>query len=123
MIHGFEFWFNWGIPISFISVIPGFIILAFEKILLLFSSCKYHFEIADVSLSADKEFIMISFLKPNNYSYRNSQYIWINIPEISRFQWHPFTIASLPNSPYLLLMIKRAGDWTGKMLDTMYKAK
>jgi respiratory burst oxidase len=47
----------------------------------------------------------------------------MNVPCVNRFQWHPFSIASAPKNNYLILMIKRNGDWTGKLIDKLYDAK
>ena len=63
------------------------------------------------------------FIKPKNYRLIHGQFIYINIPEINLFQWHPFTVASSPDSPYLILMIKRGGDWTTKLALKMYEHK
>ena len=46
-----------------------------------------------------------------------------NVPEVNLFQWHPFTVASAPSSPYLILMIKKAGDWTSKLIHLLYEQK
>lgn len=53
----------------------------------------------------------------------HGQFIYINVPSVQLFQWHPFTIASSPDNPYLILMIKRAGDWTNKLVELMYECK
>jgi predicted ferric reductase len=66
---------------------------------------------------------MIYLIKPKNYKLIHGQFIWMNIPSIHSLQWHPFTVASSPSNPYLILMIKRAGDWTGKLIDTFYECK
>jgi predicted ferric reductase len=66
---------------------------------------------------------MIYIIKPPEFKLRHGQYISINIPDISLLQWHPFTIASTPTNPYMILMIKRAGDWTGKLIDKFYEYK
>jgi NADPH oxidase 2 len=31
---------------------------------------------------------------------------------ISHFEWHPFTITSSPNEPYLTVHMRLCGDWT-----------
>jgi NADPH oxidase len=36
----------------------------------------------------------------------------MNVPEISKFQYHPFTISSSPEDPYISVHIRQAGDWT-----------
>lgn len=37
---------------------------------------------------------------------------------------HPFSLASSPQiKDYMIFMIKRNGDWTGKLIDKLYEAK
>jgi NADPH oxidase len=34
------------------------------------------------------------------------------VPEISKYQWHPFTITSCPQDPYVSVHIRQVGDFT-----------
>jgi len=47
----------------------------------------------------------------------------MNFPKASIYQWHPFSIASSPDNENLIFMIKKGGDWTTKLIDTLYEAK
>jgi len=49
--------------------------------------------------------------KPS-FKYTAGQWLFIQIPEVSRFQWHPFTITSAPEDPYVSVHIRQVGDWT-----------
>ena len=123
MIHGLGFWLNWGVPFAWIFIFPGFLLLMIQEITRLLSSWRYKFQVADWSLSPDKKFIMISLIKPVNYNLKHGQFCFINIPSIHPLQWHPFTIVSSPSNPYLVLMIKKAGDWTQKLIHRFYEVK
>lgn len=46
----------------------------------------------------------------------------MQIPAISRFQWHPFTISACIG-PRLQVHIKADGDWTTKLHELAIKAK
>ncbi|KAI9189807.1 hypothetical protein H9P43_001240 [Blastocladiella emersonii ATCC 22665] len=46
---------------------------------------------------------------------RAGQYIWINCPAISPFQWHPFTLTAAPQEGFLSVHIRLTGDWTKAM--------
>ena len=54
--------------------------------------------------------------KPQGWdkSLRAGMYAFINIPAISRFEWHPFTLASAPSQEHIAFYIKCGGDWTKK---------
>ena len=34
--------------------------------------------------------------KPNNFKHSPGDWVFIKIPQIARFEWHPFTISSAP---------------------------
>ncbi|KAJ8324134.1 hypothetical protein BDV3_001992 [Batrachochytrium dendrobatidis] len=49
--------------------------------------------------------------KPS-FQYMPGQYLFLNIPSISAFQWHPFTISSSPEEGFVSIHIRIVGDWT-----------
>ncbi|TNY18171.1 NADPH oxidase [Rhodotorula diobovata] len=53
----------------------------------------------------------LRFVKPS-FSYKAGQWVYLNLPELSRFQWHPFTISSAPDDPCVSVHIRQVGDWT-----------
>ncbi|CAI2376895.1 unnamed protein product [Moneuplotes crassus] len=122
-IHGLDTWFIVGTPIAIIIITPKFVLLIFQRIARVTSGCRYTFQIADVSMSFSCKYIMIHLTKPKGYKLVHGQFIYINVPEVNLFQWHPFTVASSPDNPYLVLMIKKAGNWTTKLSNLLYERK
>ena len=59
--------------------------------------------------------IMLEIQKPKKFNFRCGQYAQLNIPAISKWQWHPFTFASSPNDDNLFFFISPAGDWTSQL--------
>ncbi|KAJ7080583.1 NADPH oxidase [Mycena belliarum] len=51
-------------------------------------------------------------IKKDKTSPRAGQYIFINCPEVSFFQWHPFTLTSAPEEDYISVHIRVVGDFT-----------
>ncbi|KAJ7479697.1 NADPH oxidase [Mycena latifolia] len=51
-------------------------------------------------------------IKKERTEARAGQYIFINCPEISFFQWHPFTLTSAPEEDYISVHIRAVGDFT-----------
>lgn len=49
---------------------------------------------------------------PRVFHFVSGQYAELKVPELSHFQWHPFTIASAPHEPEMVFYIKAVGDWT-----------
>jgi len=51
-------------------------------------------------------------IKKERTTQRAGQYIFINCPEVSFFQWHPFTLTSAPEEDYISVHIRIVGDFT-----------
>lgn len=64
-----------------------------------------------ISVKVYEDVTEIKFLKPN-MSVTPGQYVFVNIPQVSVLQWHPFTISSGAPSPFLSLHIKSMGPQT-----------
>ncbi|XP_063437585.1 NADPH oxidase 5-like isoform X2 [Mytilus trossulus] len=106
IFHGPNFW-KWFIA-------PGFIFIG-EKI----SRSKFVKQarygktfIEEVSLlSSSVTYLEIS--RPDNFAYQPGDYVFIQIPVISRHEWHPFTVSSAPElDGRIWLHIRSAGNWT-----------
>lgn len=53
----------------------------------------------------------IQFRKPS-MKYKAGQWIFLQVPEVSTTQWHPFTITSCPFDPYISVHVRQVGDFT-----------
>lgn len=51
-------------------------------------------------------------IKKEKKATRAGQYIFINCPDVSYWQWHPFTLTSAPEEDFISVNIKMVGDWT-----------
>ncbi|CAG8482268.1 7855_t:CDS:2 [Ambispora leptoticha] len=67
-------------------------------------------------ISHPERTIELQFSKPS-FHYKPGQYLFLNIPEISKLQWHPFTITSAPDDPYVSVHIRQVGDFTTALGD------
>jgi predicted ferric reductase len=54
-------------------------------------------------------------IKKEKTTVRAGQYIFLSCPEISYFQWHPFTLTSAPEEDYISVHIRVVGDFTGAL--------
>ncbi|KAE8797198.1 respiratory burst oxidase-like protein E [Hordeum vulgare] len=59
--------------------------------------------------------LTIKMSKPYGFRYRSGQYIFLQCPIISPFEWHPFSITSAPGDDYLTVHIRTNGDWTQEL--------
>ncbi|KAH0581050.1 hypothetical protein H2248_012188 [Termitomyces sp. 'cryptogamus'] len=51
-------------------------------------------------------------IKKERTTTRAGQYIFLSCPEVSYFQWHPFTLTSAPEEDYISVHIRVVGDFT-----------
>jgi hypothetical protein len=57
------------------------------------------------------------------FSYQAGQYCFIMIPEISSYEFHPFSISSSPNEDKISFHIRALGDWTKRLCDHVKAGK
>ncbi|KLU92345.1 cytochrome b-245 heavy chain subunit beta [Magnaporthiopsis poae ATCC 64411] len=55
--------------------------------------------------------VEIQFSKPS-FRYKAGQWLFLQVPSVSKYQWHPFTITSCPYDPYVSVHVKQIGDFT-----------
>eukprot|EP00095_Tigriopus_kingsejongensis_P006523 maker-scaffold172_size289735-snap-gene-1.32 protein:Tk06523 transcript:maker-scaffold172_size289735-snap-gene-1.32-mRNA-1 annotation:"nadph oxidase" len=56
--------------------------------------------------------------RPPHFAFKPGDYIFINIPHIAMFEWHPFTISSAPEqTDTISLHIRVVGHWTSKLFE------
>ncbi|XP_030447654.2 putative respiratory burst oxidase homolog protein H [Syzygium oleosum] len=53
--------------------------------------------------------------KPPGFKYKSGMYMFVKCPDISTFEWHPFSITSAPGDDYLSVHIRTLGDWTTEL--------
>ncbi|KAL7121424.1 hypothetical protein ACP275_02G180900 [Erythranthe tilingii] len=65
--------------------------------------------------------VELNFSKTPGLSYNPTSTIFVNVPTISKMQWHPFTVTSSSNlEPQVLsVVIKCEGNWTKKLYDVV----
>lgn len=60
----------------------------------------------------------VQFKKPS-MTYKSGQWLFLQVPAISNYQWHPFTITSCPSDPYVSVHIRQVGDFTGELAEVL----
>ncbi|XP_076933352.1 respiratory burst oxidase homolog protein E-like [Bidens hawaiensis] len=120
IIHG-SFVFlvhSWSQKTTWMYISVPILIYAAERILRIGRSEHYSAKIIKVSnLPGDVFSIIMS--KPNGFKYRSGQYIFLQCPSISPFEWHPFSITSSPGDDYLSVHIRTVGDWTQELKEVL----
>lgn len=62
--------------------------------------------------------VEIQFAKPS-FKYKAGQWLFLQVPSISGYQWHPFTITSCPYDPYVSVHVRQVGDFTRSLGDAV----
>ncbi|KAH9458086.1 hypothetical protein Pst134EB_010389 [Puccinia striiformis f. sp. tritici] len=58
-------------------------------------------------------------IKKEKTTTRAGQYIFLNCPEVSYWQWHPFTLTSAPEEDYISVHIRCVGDFTMEFAEAL----
>ncbi|KAI1101047.1 putative FAD binding protein [Jackrogersella minutella] len=62
--------------------------------------------------------VEIQFEKPS-FKYKAGQWLFLQVPSVSSYQWHPFTITSCPYDPYVSVHVRQVGDFTRALGDAI----
>jgi ferric-chelate reductase len=70
------------------------------------------------TLSHDVVKVVLSRSTTRAGDFKVGQFVYLNVPAVSKLQWHAFTIASSPHaSPdTLTILLKSLGDWTDELV-------
>ncbi|KAL1817153.1 hypothetical protein ACET3Z_019727 [Daucus carota] len=55
--------------------------------------------------------------RPPPFKYKSGMYLFVKCPDLSNYEWHPFSITSAPGDDYLSIHIRALGDWTNELKD------
>jgi len=58
-------------------------------------------------------------IKKEKIHTRAGQYVFLNCPEVSYWQWHPFTLTSAPEEDYISVHIRIVGDFTTQLAEAL----
>jgi respiratory burst oxidase len=61
--------------------------------------------------------LKLTVTKPLDFEFVAGAYAFLKVPDVSLFEWHPFTIASAPEDEHLIFYCKAVGDWTRATLE------
>ncbi|KAL7137637.1 hypothetical protein ABFS83_10G107000 [Erythranthe nasuta] len=112
----FVVFFIFHVGINYASMmLPGFFLFVIDRYIRFLQSRSH------VRLSSARvlpcQVVELNFSKTKGLSYTPTSTIFLNIPSISKMQWHPFTISSSSNleSDNLSVIIKGEGKWSKKL--------
>ncbi|KAH9528182.1 NADPH oxidase 5 [Dermatophagoides farinae] len=101
------------------------IFLLFEKISAYYRTKKYHhgqtYVIEGTMLPS--RVIRLIIRKPKYFHFVPGDFVYMMVPSITKYEWHPMTISSAPEDKELTLHIRAVGEWTNRLYDHFDNAK
>ncbi|XP_022134771.1 respiratory burst oxidase homolog protein A-like isoform X2 [Momordica charantia] len=82
-----------------------------ERIFRAIRSCLYEVKVLKARTYSGKV-LYLGLSKPERFKYRSGMYVLIQCPQISPFEWHPFSLTSAPQDNHLSVHIRNLGDWS-----------
>ncbi|XP_054713586.1 NADPH oxidase 5-like [Uloborus diversus] len=108
VLHGPSFW-KW-----FLAPAVLFLVEIAVRINRNLSSSKKAYVQQGVLLPSKVTHLVIK--RPPKFDYRPGDYVYINIPAIAKYEWHPFTVSSAPElDDVIWLHIRGVGEWTNSL--------
>ncbi len=109
LVHGRSFW-KWAL----IPLIGFGVELVYKQLLRRNLSYIADAKVLPAGVTA------LSLHRPPGFTFQAGDYVFLRIPSISRFEWHPFTISSGPEDESALRVhVRSLGDWTRNLHKTM----
>ncbi|KAI3933867.1 hypothetical protein MKX01_028193 [Papaver californicum] len=117
IIHGESTFFvhDWYQKTTWMYICVPLLLYAGERSLRTRRSRQFSVKIFKVSVLPGNVF-SLTMSKPQGFKYKSGQYIFLQCPTISSFEWHPFSITSAPGDDYLSVHIRTVGDWTRELM-------
>ncbi|KAJ8458478.1 hypothetical protein OPV22_031404 [Ensete ventricosum] len=97
------------------------LIYAGERMFRTIRSEIYNVEVVKATIYPGKV-LSLKLMKPAGFTFRSGMHIYVQCPEISRFEWHPFSLTSAPEDDHLGLHIRSLGDWSCQIYSLFQEA-
>ncbi|XP_011305289.1 NADPH oxidase 5 [Fopius arisanus] len=108
IFHGPNFW-KW-------FVIPGTIYIAERMRRLMWLRSQRGKTYISSGLLLPSRVTHLVIKRPQHLDFHPGDYVFVNIPVIAKYEWHPFTISSAPEQEeYMWLHIRAVGEWTNSL--------
>nr|AKS03956.1 respiratory burst oxidase-like protein 3 [Rubia cordifolia] len=116
LIHGMFLYLvhKWYLKTTWMYLAVPVLLYAGERILRFFRSGFYPVRLLKVAIYPGNV-LTLQMSKPPQFRYKSGQYMFVQCPAVSPFEWHPFSITSAPGDDYLSIHIRQLGDWTQEL--------
>ncbi|XP_040987137.1 respiratory burst oxidase homolog protein A [Juglans microcarpa x Juglans regia] len=105
---------KWHLKTTWMYLVVPVLLYAGERTLRFFRSGSYPVRLLKVAIYPGNV-LTLQMSKPPQFKYKSGQYMYVQCPAVSPFEWHPFSITSAPGDDYLSVHIRQLGDWTREL--------
>ncbi|KAL1213923.1 Respiratory burst oxidase-like protein F [Cardamine amara subsp. amara] len=116
ILHGLFLYFAkpWYVHTTWMYLSVPVLLYGGERTLRYFRSGSYSVRLLKVAIYPGNV-LTLQMSKPSQFRYKSGQYMFVQCPAVSPFEWHPFSITSAPEDDYLSIHIRQLGDWTQEL--------
>ncbi|XP_040990787.1 respiratory burst oxidase homolog protein A-like [Juglans microcarpa x Juglans regia] len=116
IIHGLFVYLvhKWYLKTTWMYLAVPVLLYAGERTLRYFRSGSYSVRLLKVAIYPGNV-LTLQMSKSPQFKYKSGQYMFVQCPAVSPFEWHPFSITSAPGDDYLSVHIRQLGDWTQEL--------
>ncbi|PON84170.1 Respiratory burst oxidase [Trema orientale] len=116
VIHGYFLFLThgWSKKTTWMYIIVPILFYATERTYSTINESGYSVHVENAMICKGKV-LALYLSKPRGFEYKSGMYLFVKCPDISKFEWHPFSITSAPGDDYLSVHIKSLGDWTTEL--------
>ncbi|CAK9330068.1 unnamed protein product [Citrullus colocynthis] len=91
-----------------------------ERIFRAIRSCLYEVNVLKARTYSGKV-LFLKLSKPERFKYQSGMYVLIQCPQISPFEWHPYSLTSAPQDTHLSVHIRNLGDWSYELYSLFHE--
>ncbi|KAF4354595.1 hypothetical protein F8388_009586 [Cannabis sativa] len=122
VVHGYFLFLthDWHKKTTWMYIAVPILLYATERTYSIFNESNHRVKILKATIYKGNV-LALRMSKPEGFEYKSGMYLFVKCPDISRFEWHPFSITSAPGDDYLSVHIRSLGDWTRALRDRFEK--
>ncbi|OMO91379.1 Cytochrome b245, heavy chain [Corchorus olitorius] len=122
IMHGYFLIFAkpWYSKTTWMYLAVPMLIYASERVLTRVQDVKHQVDVIKAVIYTGNV-LALYVSKPPGFKYKSGMYLFVKCPDVSKFEWHPFSITSAPKDDYLSVHIRTLGDWTKELRENFQK--
>ncbi|KAL0810683.1 hypothetical protein ABMA28_010013 [Loxostege sticticalis] len=110
LFHGPNFW-KW-------FVLPGTIYIVERIVRLVWMRSEHGKSYISSGILLPSRVTHLVVKRPPHFEFRAGDYVFVNVPAIATYEWHPFTISSAPEqTEHIWLHVRGVGEWTNRLYE------